>query len=77
MGSDETQKDNEDCINLLLPVFKELLCVQLLSEGLSILLELLSLHVHLPALAQHSLHTLQVHLQLPINLAAKNQQKHA
>ena len=47
---------------LFLPVLEELLCVEFESEGFPVLLQLLSLHMHLPALAQHCFHTLQVGL---------------
>ena len=66
---EDSSLDNQlSGLHLLLPVVKQLLCVELLSEGVPILLELLSLHMVLPALAQHRFNPLEVGLQLTINL---------
>ena len=70
--ADNVEYASLDCLlarlHPLLPVFKQLLGVELGPEGVAILLQLLSLHMVLPALAKDSLNTLEVGLELTINL---------
>ena len=55
-------------LDLLLPVLEQLLGVQLLTEGVSVLFQLLSFHVVLPPFAQDRFHTLEIGLELSVNL---------
>ena len=55
-------------LHLLPPVVEQLLGVQLLTEGVSVLFQLLSLHVVLPPFAQDGFHALEVGLELAVDL---------
>ena len=63
-------------LDLLLPVVKQLLRVQLLSEGVAHFFQLLALHVVLPISPQHRLHPLEACLQLTINLGRGEKHSH-
>lgn len=63
--------------DLFLPVLKELLSVEFLSEGLSVLLQLLALHMGFPPFTQHCLHTLKISLQLSVNLGRQKKRMEA
>ena len=55
-------------LHFLPPVVEQLLGVQLLTEGVSVLFQLLSLHVVLPPFAQDGFHALEVGLELAVDL---------
>ena len=54
--------------HLVDPVVEERLRVELESEAVSISLQLLTIHIALPALAQHVLNAVHVRVQLPLYL---------
>ncbi len=58
--------------NFFLPVFKKLLSIEFLSESFSILFQLLPFHMDLPPFTQHCLHSLEISMQLPVNLTEKS-----
>jgi len=59
---------------LLCPLSEELLDVQLQSEAVPVSLQLLSLHVVLPTLAQDVLHPPHVGVQLTVDLHSSEHQ---
>ena len=73
---DASLHDQLPRLDLLLPVVKQLLRVQLLSEGVAHFFQLLALHVVLPISPQHRLHPLEVRLQLTINLGRGEKHSH-
>lgn len=58
--------------NLLNPVFKQLVSAELQTEALAISLQLGTLNVLLPALAQNVFHAAHICVQLALNLRAHN-----
>ena len=67
----EKDKDKPDYLyhtHLPRPVVKEFLGVQLQTETVTVVLELLPLHVVLPAFAQDVLHATHVGVQLTLDL---------
>lgn len=71
-ASSEVYGRRGEALYLSRPVIKDILSVELESEGVSITLELLALHMALPALAQYILHAPHVGCQLPVNLLGPN-----